>query len=235
MQNHDAFHREAGFLPPDCIIRLLALDGFTKNTWSIPIKTAREIFKVLTPKNWKSLYQKGTFKKVDPKKKKDKKRSAIAAYHMHRAFLHEQVAINDAAGRVSGFDEKRHVMNVASFFRASTPSIAINRLVTESVGKQDEKYYKWVEPMQPAIRKRIEELTEGDIKLQSYTAKVREEALELFEELDDHVQMWRKTTSPNIRNYTEELAALGVRGRVNMSEFDSYAICMTTILTGVYF
>lgn len=216
---HAAFHRACGYSAPDMLARRLVYAGFTKNSYSIPLETAQSILDVLSPEQWRDIYEPDTFMELDLQTLPHRDRAALASYHMRNFFQAEQRDIQYAMGRTAGMEEPQPMKDVMMFFRTNSAPLALKKLFSETAGRSQNHRLKWAETVHSDKWKSVMEDV-STMQMQKISQETREDVLELLQDQSDKVHHWMKNTFPKLEDFTPELARMGSRGKIDMSDID---------------
>lgn len=209
---HAAFHSVMGHLSPDMILRRMLLSGIRTNgkSRSIPFSVASEILQDISKADWKSLYVPGTFDAS-----LSRERNVIAHYHSSRYLTEEMALVENAIGRLAGFNESNGMKGPLEFFRTKRPVVAIHRMLHE---QDRESSPKWTKPLNSGVRTRILDMT-NDVPMEHLRLDSRRKMINLLEDHANRLVKMRKKPDGIRSAYTEVLAKFGEVG-FDIREFD---------------
>lgn len=209
---HAAFHSVMGHQTPDMALRRLLLSGIRTNgkSRSVPYSVAAEILRDISKADWKSLYVPGTFDAS-----LSRERNVIAHYHLSRYLTEEMALVENAIGRLAGFNEGNGMKGPMEFFRTKRATVAMHRMLKET---DREGAPKWTKPLNVGVRTRLLDSTD-DVTMEHLRLDARKKMIHLLEDHANRLVKMRRKPDAIRGVYAEVLAKFGEVG-LDMREFD---------------
>lgn len=209
-EEHHQFHETTGHLPPDFFLRRFLIGNVTWTDGkerSLPPGVYKDVLSLLTPEDWHSLYQPGTFNTAHPRNEGESLRRAKAAFHVAWYLDREMSLVMDQIGllgihKMPPYSVEREMRAVHQFFGKDRPHVLMRMYLLE----QDERSErKWAKPMRDDVRKDLLQILRTS-KLEPLYAngslqRIFDHLLSHHERLSRCAGIWQ----PNLRDHAGTL------------------------------
>ncbi len=206
---HDAYHRVAGFRPPDFLIRkvlLASINWHDAEGKMIPARLYQEAFMLLTPDDWRSFYDSSSMRRIE--EAPNGNGATKAAVHVHMHLWEEQAMVAEAIASVGisrylSPQVRDFSNNFMSFFRTDDPIAALRNYLQDS---SETKERKWTKPLTPSAFSHFCDLTKSKVN-EVMSVNSRQQLLTAL--VDHHVQLnrcigrWQPSVIDNIAAIAE--------------------------------
>ena len=204
-----------GHAPPDFFIRryLIASAHWQDHKGrSLPPGVFQDILPLLTPEDWHTLYQPGTFITSPPNgaKAKEEERTAKTSFHLAWYLDREMSLVTDLIGLLSihklpPLAIAQEAKQISKFFGKEKPHVLLRKFLLETDALGDAK---WVKPLREDVRSELLDVLRTS-RLERHTANGA--GRRIFDLLLDHHQRiveCAKTWQPNLRDHAETLKGM---------------------------
>lgn len=207
---HHCFHETTGHAPPDFFLRrfLIGSVGWKdRKGRSLPAGVYKDVFAVLTPDDWRTLYQSGTFIVPQGHGEGEAMRRAKAAFHLAWYLDREMSLIMDQIGLL-GIHKRpplgtaQEMEGIHHFFAKDRPHVVMRKFLLDT---DVEDALKWVKPMRDEVRRELLAVLRH-AKLEQLTAngssqRIFDLLLDHHARLADCAGFWQ----PNLRDHAGTL------------------------------
>jgi len=157
---HDRFHQATGHAPPDFLLRrfLIGSVGWKDHdNRSLPPGTYEDVLRLLTPEDWRTLYQDGTFIETHGHSKGESLRRAKAAFHLAWYLDRERSLSMDQIGlleihKLLPYGAVEEMRGISRFFKGDSPQAVMRTFLCDTA---EDDSLKWARPMREDVRQQL--------------------------------------------------------------------------------
>ncbi|MDO8469009.1 MAG: hypothetical protein Q7S29_04600 [Candidatus Peribacter sp.] len=210
---HRAFHDATGHAPPDFFLRRFLIGSVSwqdHKDRSLPPGMYQDVLALLTPDDWHTLYQPGTFIETHDHSEGESLRRAKAAFHLAWYLDREMSLIMDQIGllgihKLPPFGTAKEMQRVHQFFAKGRPHVVMRKFLLDTT---EDDSLKWAKPMREDIRKALLDVLRLS-KLERLTSngsgqRIFDLLLDHHERLVNCTKIWE----PNLRDHAGTLKRL---------------------------
>ena len=212
-RDHNNFHHMTGHSPPDFFLRRFLIGSVAwqdNRDRSLPPGMYSDVLSILTPEDWRTLYQPGTFVTPHPHDEGEALRKAKAAFHVAWYLDREMSLIMDQIGllgihKLPPLGTAQEMQGIHHFFGKDRPHVLMRMFLLDG---QEVGELKWVKPMRADIRQELLKILRTS-KLERLTANGS--SRKIFDLLLDHharLVECAKIWQPNLRDHAGTLKHL---------------------------
>jgi len=212
-REHTTFHQRTGHSPPDYFLRRFLIGNIAWEDHkgrSLPPGVYRDVLSILTPEDWRALYQSGTFIVPHPHDEGEAERTAKAAFHVAWYLDREMSLTMDQIGllgihKLPPIGIAQEMQGIHHFFGKDKPHVLMRIFLLDG---QDAGELKWVKSLREDVRQELLDVLRT-AKLERLTSNGAGQRI--FDLLLDHHERLAtciKTWQPNLRDHAGTLKGM---------------------------
>ncbi|MDD4627906.1 MAG: hypothetical protein PHE68_00740 [Candidatus Peribacteraceae bacterium] len=207
---HNSFHQMTGHSPPDFFLRRFLIGSvgwMDQKGRSLSPSLYQDVLSILTPNDWRDLYQTGTFIVPHGRDQGEALRKAKAAFHVAWYLDREMSLIMDQIGllgihKLPPYGTVQEMQGIHHFFGKDRPHVLMRTFLLDG---QDAGELKWVKSLREDVRQELLTVLRTT-KLERLTSNGSSQRI--FDLLLDHhsrLVECTKNWQPNLRNHAVTL------------------------------
>ncbi|MDD5751370.1 MAG: hypothetical protein PHS73_02520 [Candidatus Peribacteraceae bacterium] len=212
-REHSNFHQTTGHAPPDFFLRRFLIGSIAwadQRNRSLAPGVYQDVLSILTPDDWRSIYQSGTFIVPHTAEEGHALRTAKAAFHLAWYLDRERSLTMDQIGllgihKLLPLATAQEMQGVHHFFGKDRPHVLMRTFLLDG---QSNGELKWVKPMRDEIRQALlKVLRNAKLEYAQHngaTRKIFDLLLDHHERLEQCSGLWQ----PQLRDHAGTLKRL---------------------------